>query len=93
MVALSRNRTIINQNSLDQLIRANGISRCRIRSKFVDNADIYIEKGDNKESFLSDIHDKVLKMAERLPHHQIVLKIKKENNDVDIILNPVTGAA
>jgi len=93
VVRLSRNREIVNREKLDSLIRKNGITSCRIKTKFLDDADIQIDKGDDKESFLTEIQNKVFEMAEKLPHRQVVLKIRKENTSVEIIVNPVTGAA
>jgi len=93
MVAINRGASIINQDELISTIRRNGISHCRVRTKFLENADVEIEKDNNQESFLNEIQNKIIEIAKRLPHRQVILKIKKENTNVDIIVNPVTGAA
>ena len=93
MVQLTRDRQIVNRDKLFDLIGNNGINQCRIRSKFLEDVDYEIKKESDNEKFLSEIQDKLIEAAEKLPHRQIVLKIKKEDMSIDVVLNPVTGAA
>lgn len=90
---LDRDRSIVNNDQLVSLIRKNGIKTCRISSKFIDIDPVEIQKSESKENFLTEIQKIIFEHAKHLPHHQVVLKITKEDTVVEIMINPVPGAA
>ena len=92
MVSLDRNRQILNEDTLFNAIRSNGINKCRIRSKFIDREPLEVPK-DDEDDYVDKLQTAILEYAKALPHRQIMLKIKKRNSVAEIIINPVTGAA
>jgi len=92
MVRINRYQNILNSNKLKDVFKEKPfIDMCEIKTKFADNCDLVLKRND--DHFLKNIQENILKMSEKIPHTQIVLNIKIQNNVMNVILNPVTGTA
>ena len=95
MVAIDRNRHIVNSKDVEEILTKDNLRRFRISSKFIEEDPVEVPKDSeiSKKDFLDRIHGHILEYAKNLPHRQIMLKIREHDTHAEIIINPVTGAA
>ncbi len=89
-----RDRSLVNEDQLRKVLHDDDFSRLKIRSNFIPEESLILEKEDN-DGFFDKVQKSILEYAKELPHRQLVLRMKKneESKEVEIIINPVTGSA